>query len=467
MASADAEAPAQAAAMASADAEAPAQAAASPAAPAKSSSELPPEEKQELHGCAHVLYYTVIFFAAWFGSDRFDMDGDGDFDPADVQCFLAENGILGKQYLQTPEQKAAAKKRGSIKRKKEAERKKNDKDAGALDRDGDGDVDIDDMMFNEVEGEAQEDIAMKNLTSGKTKPFFIIFEILVTCTFWGIGAIFYAQEHGKNYLTSKGGLDTIFPDQTNLLLATSDCDDLRPQVWRWLSYQFTHVGITHIGMNTLLNIILGLPLEAMHGWWRLAIMFNVGVFGGAACYFVADAHISVVGCSGGCYSLIGIHAADLIINWHQKRFRLPTIVLLLALVGSDLLTYNLSEPGKKSNAAHFGGAVAGFCIGILFCDNQTVKDYEKVIMGIVFLIGAALTIFTITWMATRTDGPQNIFEGKGWCWVRVTLDPRVNGAAWECIRCGTQECIASYVDGGYKLKGVAMSYCNNRGFFGE
>ena len=28
----------------------------------------------------------VLFFAFWFGSARFDMDGDGDFDPEDVQA---------------------------------------------------------------------------------------------------------------------------------------------------------------------------------------------------------------------------------------------------------------------------------------------------------------------------------------------------------------------------------------------
>jgi len=163
-------------------------------------------------------------------------------------------------------------------------------------------------------------------------------------------------------------LDSFAPEMTDLRLAGPECQDYRAQVWRWLTYQFTHVGASHVLMNVFLNIVLGIPLEGMHKWWRLAIMFNFGVFGGACCYFVTDAHTPVVGCSGGCYALIGIHIADQVMNWRQKRFRIPVIAMLFLLVGIDVLTYAMStDDGSKSHAAHVGGAIAGLIIGVLAC----------------------------------------------------------------------------------------------------
>lgn len=102
-----------------------------------------------------------------------------------------------------------------------------------------------------------------------------------------------------------------------LRLAGDSCEDLRAQVWRWWTYQFTHVGAVHVMMNAALNVVLGIPLELMHGSLRVALMFNIGVVGGAMCYSVNDAHTVVVGCSGGCYALIGTHIADLLMNWRS------------------------------------------------------------------------------------------------------------------------------------------------------
>ena len=43
----------------------------------------------------------------------------------------------------------------------------------------------------------------------------------------------------------------------------------------------------------------------MQGPIRMFLMFNIGVFGGACCFFVNNPFDTVVGMSGGCYSLIG------------------------------------------------------------------------------------------------------------------------------------------------------------------
>eukprot|EP00928_Gymnodinium_smaydae_P020364 TRINITY_DN17870_c0_g3_i1.p1 TRINITY_DN17870_c0_g3~~TRINITY_DN17870_c0_g3_i1.p1 ORF type:complete len:527 (-),score=149.62 TRINITY_DN17870_c0_g3_i1:96-1676(-) len=451
------------------------------------------------HPCAQFVYYIIAFFALWFGSDKFDMDGDGDFDQKDVQCFLAENGFLSEKYLMSEEEKEQARRRGRARRKikaqekrraeraakRAAEAKKNAKKnkgmelpslpemssaggvLGAFDRNGDGHMDIDDFLENTVEGEAQDEEAMEEMLSGKSRPYFFIFEILATVGLW-LGTVAYraSQEEG-NMLAMKGGLDVILNSKTSLTISTDMCGDLRPEAWRWLTYQFSHVGLSHIGMNTVLNVMLGLPLEAMHGWWRAALMYNAGVLGGSLCYFVTDAHSIVVGCSGGCYSLIGIHTADLIMNWSQKKFRCPVIVLLTLLVGIDLVTYYSGGHGTSSNAAHVGGVVAGLIVGVLLCDNAKVKDYEKVIMAVLGFVGVCLTALCLTWLFIQDAGPRTVFEAlngeQGWCWVRAVLDARVNPTNWQCIRCGTKDCIASF-DDSYMKAEVDPHFCDAGGY---
>jgi len=336
----------------------------------------------------------------------------------------------------------------------------------SLDRDGDGDVDLDDLLENEVEGGAQEAEALADLRSGKRIPFFIGSEVVVTVALWTIMSIVAAARDGGNWLTIKAGLDTFAPGMTDLAISDENCADYRLQAWRWISYQFTHVGVSHIGLNTVLNLFLGLPLEAMHGSARMLIMYNVGVLGGALCYFVGDAHRTVVGCSGGCYALIGIHVADLIMNWSQKKFRLPTIILLATLIGSDMLFYNLGQDeGNTSHVAHVGGAIAGLCIGVLVCENKVVKKFEKYLMYFTFAFGMLLTCFCLMWMFAQQEGPKNIFEETGWCWIRAVYSQSINPQAYECISCGNQACIDEYNIG--LVRFVSMDYCKERGFFYE
>lgn len=58
--------------------------------------------------------------------------------------------------------------------------------------------------------------------------------------------------------------------------------------------------------------MLGLPLEMVHGFWRILIIYTSGVIAGSLITSVVDPNVFLVGASGGVYSLITAHLASII-----------------------------------------------------------------------------------------------------------------------------------------------------------
>eukprot|EP00429_Kryptoperidinium_foliaceum_P054152 CAMPEP_0176091590 /NCGR_PEP_ID=MMETSP0120_2-20121206/45878_1 /TAXON_ID=160619 /ORGANISM="Kryptoperidinium foliaceum, Strain CCMP 1326" /LENGTH=506 /DNA_ID=CAMNT_0017425489 /DNA_START=63 /DNA_END=1583 /DNA_ORIENTATION=+ len=300
-------------------------------------------------------------------------------------------------------------------------------------------------------------------------PWFIIFHCFTVVSLWLIFATLRYIETGESLLKTQAGLDSIGEGSTDLRLADEDCLDRRAEVWRWFTYQYTHVGVMHVVMNAFLTAVLGIPLEGLHGSLRMLVMYNVGVVGGALCYAVTDAHTFVVGCSGGCYALIGISFADLLLNWGQRRFRIHSLVFLTILVGADAVAYLMSlDPELVSHSAHVGGCVAGLLIGCLIGRDEKVHRWELVVIGIMGVIGFTLTLFCVAWLFVQDTGPRNIWEaadGKlGWCWVKQIYSKAIDRTSYVCIRCGTQACIDDW-SGMKNISTVSLAACEQRGYY--
>ncbi|XP_039770121.1 rhomboid-related protein 3 isoform X2 [Ornithorhynchus anatinus] len=52
---------------------------------------------------------------------------------------------------------------------------------------------------------------------------------------------------------------------------------LRAQAWRYLTYIFVHAGIEHLGLNVVLQLLVGVPLEMVHGAARIGFVYVAGV----------------------------------------------------------------------------------------------------------------------------------------------------------------------------------------------
>nr|CAH7712261.1 unnamed protein product [Callosobruchus chinensis] len=86
----------------------------------------------------------------------------------------------------------------------------------------------------------------------------------------------------------------------------------RQEAWRFLTYMLVHIGYEHIFTNLIVQLVLGLPLEMVHRWQRVLLIYVAGVLAGSLAHSVADPNIMLGGASGGVYSIMTAHIADVI-----------------------------------------------------------------------------------------------------------------------------------------------------------
>ena len=209
------------------------------------------------------------------------------------------------------------------------------------------------------------------------------------------------------------------------------------QFWRYITYQFCHVNLNHLWMNLSLLIVLGPILEYIHGTIRIFIIYNVGVIVGAMMSYLVDNYkicvdstansngsntneqtiIQIlIGCSGGVYSLIFVHLANIIINQDSMRTKnfLINILVNTPILGLAIYEFYLGISRSRflenelyaqnrsvvSWSAHLGGAITGLSFGMYFLINHETKLWEKKV-EIWFLglfCGIVLVLFVLQFM---------------------------------------------------------------------
>mmetsp|Transcript_3602 Transcript_3602/g.7849 ORF Transcript_3602/g.7849 Transcript_3602/m.7849 type:complete len:479 (-) Transcript_3602:176-1612(-) len=417
-------------------------------------------KKEDIGLGGRCFLWTMGFFAYWtFGFGMLDKDGDGDFDEDDIRHMLDDVRVMFGGKRRMPEEsrnrnfKTRSERPNQPKEKVAEKAKKAVKNV--LDKDGDGHVSAVEMISGAVEddiadGEGASDDHVRHL------PLFSIGQIIVPLLFW---IIFSMQDEGiepynvgRGWAETRAGLDSLehgLFDLRNFDLET--CDRLTFQVWRWITYQWTHISIKHILFNSIFVLILGLPLEMIQGCIRMALIFNAGVIAGALNTFVFDIHKSVVGMSGGCYGLVGCHLADLILNWGHKRFKKPSILLLIILVAVEWIPSYLADPQSErtSQTAHTGGFLGGLAAGIVFGYNAKVRKAEYVLMAVCFILYFGLSGFAVMWGATADKnfysvGAADPSNGPEYCGLRLVWVEPARGQPpsqndWKCILVKTKE----------------------------
>jgi len=178
----------------------------------------------------------------------------------------------------------------------------------------------------------------------------------------------------------------------------------REEVWRFLTYMFVHSGYFHIVFNLLVQLMLGLPLEMVHRWWRVLLIYLTGVLFGSLVVSLTDPGAYLAGASGGVYSLITAHLANVIANWGEMEFPALRLLTFLTLAGVDVGVavyhrYTGLGTTKVSYAAHLAGAVVGLLMGIIVLRNLRQHSWERALWWCCLLIFLGLLLAAIVWNA--------------------------------------------------------------------
>ncbi|HXB92307.1 MAG TPA: rhomboid family intramembrane serine protease, partial [Puia sp.] len=159
------------------------------------------------------------------------------------------------------------------------------------------------------------------------------------------------------------GLGVVSFDASDLLAWGAD---YRPAVsqgqwWRLITSMFLHGGLMHLVSNMYGLILVGVFLEPVLGKAKyVLIYFGTGILASVASLWWHPATVSI-GASGAIFGLYGTFLALIIMKVYPKQFGKSLLPLILIFIGYNIL---MGLTGGVDNAAHIGGLVSGFIIGI-------------------------------------------------------------------------------------------------------
>ncbi|WP_180754437.1 rhomboid family intramembrane serine protease [Hymenobacter sp. DG01] len=139
------------------------------------------------------------------------------------------------------------------------------------------------------------------------------------------------------------------------------------QPWRLLTSCFLHGGPAHLLLNMASLVFLGLLTEGLVGGRRLLTAYLLsGIGGSLLSWFWHTQGLNSVGASGAIFGLYGLLLATLLRR--PAAFTRPeryTVLLFVLYLLAGSLASGL-QAHTTDNAAHVGGLLTGFLLGLLF-----------------------------------------------------------------------------------------------------
>ncbi|KAH6932284.1 hypothetical protein HPB50_004344 [Hyalomma asiaticum] len=142
----------------------------------------------------------------------------------------------------------------------------------------------------------------------------------------------------------------------------------RRELWRFLTYSLVHDGFLHLCSNVFLQIAFAFPLEVVHSWWPIMIVYVSGLMCGPLAQSLLNPDAYIAGSSSGVYSLQTAHLAHILANIRDMELVGLRIVMLLLVYLNDLYSIVRGPQNRSgqmlSYAGHYGGALAGLVVGL-------------------------------------------------------------------------------------------------------
>ena len=146
---------------------------------------------------------------------------------------------------------------------------------------------------------------------------------------------------------------------------------------RVIWYMFLHSNITHIFNNMLILFFLGAMIEKEVGHVLYLILYMLSGIGGGILSLIYKTltfdFSGTIGASGAVFGLDGALLALILFSGRRMANVTPTRVILMIAYS----LYSGFTGGNVDNAAHIGGLVTGFLIGIVICMINRRKTSGK------------------------------------------------------------------------------------------
>lgn len=150
------------------------------------------------------------------------------------------------------------------------------------------------------------------------------------------------------------------------------------QPWRLLTATFLHGGVLHLAFNMWALRDTGRLAERFYGNWQLLLIYLVAGLAGsvASLFFSARTGVSI-GASGAIFGVVGCLLAAIF----TKANKLPPGLVasmrssMLGFVGFSL--FMGFTAGFVDNAAHIGGLVGGFLMGMVLAEKFDEQQFRR------------------------------------------------------------------------------------------
>ncbi len=143
------------------------------------------------------------------------------------------------------------------------------------------------------------------------------------------------------------------------------------QWWRLLSSVFIHAGLIHLAYNMFALFFIGPFLESSIGSKKFMIIYLLtGMIASFTSLTFHDSTISV-GASGAIFGMYGLTAALMLLKYLNKNLTAMLWVSVAIFIGLNLI---MGLSAGIDMAAHLGGLISGFIIGLTYFPVKKYMD---------------------------------------------------------------------------------------------
>jgi membrane associated rhomboid family serine protease len=172
--------------------------------------------------------------------------------------------------------------------------------------------------------------------------------------------------------------------------------------WRVLTCALAHADATHLWNNMIVQLTAGSIFEMLHGSIACAIVYWLSSIFGVAfqlALWPADERTVLVGASAAGYGVLAAYAAHLAMNWTETPLRVVWFVSVVFIAAAEVITYLTNPESRVAHGAHAGGALYGFCVGLMMVRNVRIIPCERWVWWLALAAATAglviLTVVTI------------------------------------------------------------------------